>query len=202
MTGSVLAGRHKNDPTRRPIGTGLADAGKDRAAHQERRGKKMTPDTLVSEMLSDEDLKSIKRFVELESDRGAVIMCSALVEQSLELSLRVRLSHLTHTELYQWFKDSNAPFKSFEAKIKLARGIEICDDSAEEKMNIIRKIRNIFAHRSMPIDFNHPGLTSLQSPLLDRFADYPLPKKLLFAAYCLSITALLRGLDPDSFLGD
>jgi hypothetical protein len=152
----------------------------------------MNPEALIAETPTDDYLENLLHIVGSESDRGVAIMCSAMVEQALESALRKALPHMNDTELAEWFEGHNAPFRNFDAKIKLARGLKICDDSVEIKLNLIRKIRNTFAHRSLPLDFEHGGLQNLRDRLVGDLDSHHLDRKEVFAAYCLAVTNLLR----------
>lgn len=147
-----------------------------------------------------EALRRLYHDAQSESDRGVAIMGSALVEQALEAALRRTLSHLQENELDKWFMGSLAPFRSFDAKIKLGRGIMKYQEDAEGRLTIIRKIRNIFAHYSGPITFDHPQLQNLNASLLYSVADYKMPTKIKFTAYCASTCALLMGFDTETIL--
>ena len=187
---------HKDEHTRkRSSAERAATPGKDRPGHEAKRGVKMNPEALINEVPTEAYLKDMRPSVLAESDRGVAIMYSAMVEQALKSALCHKLSHLSETELYDWFGGPTAPFCSFSAKIKLGRGLQIYDESVEKKLNLIRKIRNVFAHRALPLDFEHGGLKPLRDALLDDLGTWPLTTKEVFAGYCLAVTITLRSLD-------
>jgi hypothetical protein len=189
-----MAGRHKNANKQNPRGTGKPDPNKDRTAHEAKRGtKKVTPEQLASEIPGAEYLNSLKEHVLNESDRGAVVMCGAMVEQALKEALCRKLSHLTAEETSQWFDGPLAPFRSFEAKIKLGRGLEIYDGSVEIKLNLVRKLRNVFAHRSLPLDLENEGLAETYADLLADLGEFPaLSRREIFAGFALGVTMTLN----------
>jgi hypothetical protein len=155
----------------------------------------MTPEELINEIPTDNYLNVDTQFrdaVRAESDRGVAIMCSSMVEQALEVALRNRLSNMSAEDLDEWFCGHNAPFRSFSAKIRLGRGLEIYDDTVEVQLNDVRKIRNVFAHRSLPLAFEHEGLDSLRTTLHDLGVYPTLARREVFGGYALAVTRLLR----------
>lgn len=157
----------------------------------------MTFEVLTKELPTEEHLANTRPAIKAESDRGAVIMCSAMVEQALDHTLRRFLPHLTEDEHKEWFEGALSPFSSFSAKIKLGRGLEIYHSDVEAELNLIRKIRNAFAHRSLPLNFEHEALQEAFEELLGGLGEWPaMTKREIFAAYCLGTTNVLRSVRP------
>lgn len=130
---------------------------KDRSGHEANRGKKsMTLDDLAHEFPSEADIARYRELVLAESDRGAVIMASALVERALEEAIRAYLIAPAGGIADGWFKGPNAPFQSFSAKITLGRALGIYGPLLEKSLTGVRRIRNAFAHSMIPLDFSHP----------------------------------------------
>lgn len=147
----------------------------------------MTLEDLTNEALAYEQLMltNVRPWVKAESDRGVALMFGAMVERALQTVICTKLKHLTPTETKEWFDGINAPFRSFEAKIKLGRGVMIYDAGVERKLTLIRKIRNVFAHRQLPLDFSHPALEDSRLELLDGLEEFNSDPKQQFAGYCL-----------------
>jgi hypothetical protein len=194
----LMGQRHKKK--RAPKGTGQPDPTKDRSSHDSGRGKKkMTLDDLANQIPSDEDLLSYNQYLVEENDRGAAVMAGALVEKALEDAIR---SHLVTPEdgtADTWFSGINAPFRSFAAKIALGRALGMYGPLLETKLNQIRKVRNVFAHRMLPLDFKHPTL--VEECLKLSFVEDPLGKddpKHLFGGICLAVAKTLGTMCKDS----
>ncbi|WP_204993088.1 hypothetical protein [Sphingopyxis sp. Geo48] len=155
----------------------------------------MSLQDLTNEIPSDEYLNEFRTHASAELDRGTVIMASAMVEQSLEHALRRSLTHLTAEEISAWFDGPMAPFATFDAKIKLGRALKgngVYDGGVERKLDLIRRVRNAFAHRSMPLDLSHPALSATYNELLSDLGEWPLERREVFAGYCLAVTRTLR----------
>jgi hypothetical protein len=180
--------RHKGGKTP-PKGTGRP-SGKDRSSHEAKRGKPMSLEALSKEMPSEEQLLTYARDLIQESDRSSAIMAGALVEQALYVMICAKIADPGDGKQASWFEGINAPFRSFEQKIALGRALAVYDQPIEDRLNIIRKIRNVFAHRSLPLDFSHPSLKPLVAKLNPR-PETEYPTRYIFAAYCVAIVNIL-----------
>jgi DNA-binding MltR family transcriptional regulator len=102
-----------------------------------------------------------------ESDRGAVLVATALLDDVLEGLLRCRMSQEPHIKkrcvdpLFM----PEAALGTFAAKIKIARAFEILGDWMYEDLEIIRKVRNEFAHSHLRVDFSEARIVKLSRSL-------------------------------------
>lgn len=94
-------------------------------------------------------------------------MASAFVEQTLWVMLNSYLVDAGDKVRKAWFDSPTAPFKSFSAKIELGFAIGIYGPETKARLDRIRNIRNVFAHRSLPLDFSHPTLKAECAKLFD-----------------------------------
>lgn len=109
----------------------------------------------------DTDASSYLKMLLTETDdRGGAIMGSAFIEQCLEVAIRSRIADPGKDIANSWFKGPNAPFSSFSSKIQLGRALAIYGPQMQDQLIAIKDIRNVFAHRALPLDFNHPSLLS------------------------------------------
>ncbi len=164
---------------------------KDRSAHERGRGKAKTTLSSLSRELPTED--QLVGFIDIlaqePSDRSAAIMAAGLVEQALYVAICSRLADPGDAIRDTWFNGDNSPFGTFAAKIKLDRALAIYADKMEAKLNVIKNVRNVFAHRSTPIDFSHDLLAEEASKLKTRIAQKG--GKMAFCAACLAVARLL-----------
>jgi DNA-binding MltR family transcriptional regulator len=102
-----------------------------------------------------------KSFEEIksESDRAAVIVSSALLENALERSIISRLIPMSNTHRDLLFEDPG-PISTFSAKIKLGFSLGLYGHTAKSDLNKIRAIRNQFAHQ-LARDFAHEEVAKL-----------------------------------------
>lgn len=92
-------------------------------------------------------LKELTIFIEglaNEGERALVIGGAARIDVALEHLIRRVTSHQPggHDELFE----ANGPLSTFSAKIIMAYRLGLIDDGMESVLQLIRKIRNDFAH--------------------------------------------------------
>lgn len=97
---------------------------------------------------SDEFLTLMKTLIEElkeQSDRGASIVATAWLEESITATLESFL----HYEPSSWQRlfVGSAPLANFSSKIDLCRLLDLITDTIRSDLHIIRGIRNEFAHQ-------------------------------------------------------
>ena len=92
-----------------------------------------------------------------DGDRSLAILAATMVERGLQSAIIQRMVKLTNTEYDQLF-DGAGPLSSFSSKIKIAHSIGVISKFAKIDLDLIREIRNIFAHSIVHIDFNEPAV--------------------------------------------
>lgn len=164
-----------------------------RVDHESKRGKRLTTlGSLSRELPSSEELQSYLEILEAEqSHRSAAIMAAALVEQALYVAVTSRMADPGESIRQSWFDAPNAPFQTFAAKIKLGRALAIYGPKMEKVLNSIKDIRNVFAHRSTPIDFTNPTIENEVKKLNDRPMIGRHPARTRFFAICIATAKLL-----------
>jgi len=80
-----------------------------------------------------------------ESDRASVILASAMIEKSLEMMIKAKLIP-SLSKKDELFDTPYAPLHNFKAMIELAYRIGLISSNLYRDLNIIREIRNDFAH--------------------------------------------------------
>ncbi|HSS79504.1 MAG TPA: DUF4145 domain-containing protein [Thermoanaerobaculia bacterium] len=88
-----------------------------------------------------------------ESDRAAVILAAAMLEQALESLLRARLVAIA-SDSDPLFDGPYAPVSTFSAKIDLAFRIGLLSSRVARDLHLVRKIRNSFAHNVTGCNFD------------------------------------------------
>lgn len=98
---------------------------------------------------------AMKEFQE-GSDRVAAIMGSALVEHHLMDAIRLSLADAFNDNVL--FHDQGAPFGTFKARIVAGRALGLYGEQMANDLDILRDIRNQFAHALLSISFENPHL--------------------------------------------
>jgi hypothetical protein len=102
-----------------------------------------------------DDLNPIMAELMKQSDRGAAIIAGSVLEQILEAAIKARLRPLLGGQQKALF-GRMAPLSTFSAKIELGFVIGLYSEAAYTNLNMIREVRNKFAHEFDALSFDHP----------------------------------------------
>jgi hypothetical protein len=101
------------------------------------------------------DFVSFLNYLNEESDRGKVLIAAAMLDDLLLKSLQAFLiDGKSASKLINGF---NAPLGTFSARIEAAFAMGLLNEIEYRELNLIRKIRNEFAH-TIEITFENPVL--------------------------------------------
>ena len=95
-----------------------------------------------------------------ESDRGATILASLWIDELLERKLKALFSEGNSATRRKLF-DPNGPFSSFSSKILAVYSLGWIDSDIHHDIDLLRKIRNQFAHEIHGIDLESPTIRTL-----------------------------------------
>ena len=135
-----------------------------------------------------EELHAITAEIQGSSDRACALVWGALVEDALRRAITLCLDRLNEAEADDFFGE-NGPAGTFSNKIKIGYALKIYARQAKDDLNIIREIRNAFAHSQIPLSFKDQeitdicelfGVTLTNSPPQNALA----PKSTTFANAC------------------
>jgi hypothetical protein len=87
------------------------------------------------------------------SDRTACIITAAMLERHLEAAIIIRLQRKNKDTINLLLQRDGA-LSTFFSKIHLGYAMGLYDDIVRKDLDIIRGIRNVFAHSAMPITGN------------------------------------------------
>jgi DNA-binding MltR family transcriptional regulator len=90
--------------------------------------------------------------LQAENDRGAAIIATAFLDDSLESILRAHF--VDEPRIAEDVLGDNRPLGTFSARIDLAFLIGIIGPKMRRQLHTMRKIRNEFAHRRRGINFS------------------------------------------------
>jgi hypothetical protein len=88
----------------------------------------------------------------MANDRGAAILLAVHLEDALEYAIikRLKIAPKSFGDLFGY----DSPMGSFYNKVKVAHAIGMITDETRSNLDVIRAIRNAFAHAIVPISFN------------------------------------------------
>lgn len=106
----------------------------------------------MSRSAAIEEVYSVLEAFKSESDRGAVLVASSYLEAKIGKALREKF--VAGAGMDRLFNGANAPFGTFSARIAGAHALGLIDDEGFQHLELIRKIRNYFAHE-LHANFDH-----------------------------------------------
>ena len=93
-----------------------------------------------------------------ETDRGCALMAAGFLESEIEKLVKHKL--VGTAKFFEDLFNYTGPLGTFAAKIKISYALGIISKSTMQNLQIIKTIRNDFAHDHKLIDFSTPKITS------------------------------------------
>ncbi len=112
-------------------------------------------------MHTADQIKTFLDEVKTQSDRGTAVLASSVLDELLELLILARFIEIGSERREMLFEKMGAPLSSFSAKIELIFALGVISNEARLALHLIRDIRNKFAHRIEPLQFDHPSVAEL-----------------------------------------
>ncbi len=103
-----------------------------------------------------------------KNDRGAAILMATNLENALQSAIE-RLLAVNAARRSELFGSETSPIGTFSNKIRVGHALRIFGSETRENLDIVRRIRNAFAHAKIPITFT-------AQPVLDACAFLVLPE--------------------------
>lgn len=100
-------------------------------------------------------IEDIRKELEESSDRAAAIVGTAVV-QSVLCTLILEKLECKDAQLIKKMYAQNGPLASFYSQMHLARAMKLIDDATLREMDVLRRVRNAFAHSISSISFTTP----------------------------------------------
>ena len=108
---------------------------------------------------TEEEKQALVDAVVSENPIATAILGAVFVEHELEMTLRGRLSK-NDDDTWLALTGDEGPLGTFSKKITAAYALGVCDDITRSNLNIVRAIRNAFAHAKKLIDFDNELIAS------------------------------------------
>ena len=103
------------------------------------------------------DLRTLAAELQNMEDRPAAIVAATLVEDAVQDRILGRMKKLSKSEYGRLFLP-DAPLGTFSAKIRVANALKVLYTDWARQIDVIRDIRNVFAHARSHIDFKTPEI--------------------------------------------
>lgn len=124
---------------------------------------KIKDNTLPDELYDEYSENLLK-----ESDRGCVIISAEMLNNSLESLLRLSFREGKDQKNIDGLFSTYAPLSTFSARISVSYATKLITSNMYTSLNIIRKMRNRFAHDNQVIDFQDQSINDLLSNLISK----------------------------------
>jgi len=139
-----------------------------------------------------DDIRSIaQQIIDERNDRGAAILAATLVENAITYAIKRQNGRFA----YQAAKlfENDGPIGSFDAKILIAECFGMFGPTTRHNIDIIKHVRNTFAHTPIPITFDTQEIRSacdslIEPPIADRDGRPWASARAKFVAACYAIT--------------
>jgi hypothetical protein len=111
------------------------------------------------------EIATAMKELEEQSDRGAAIVAASILENHLEVAIQHRLMEIPASiEGNLW--GPRGHLSGFQAKIDLGLALGLLTKEGHRDLDIIRQVRNRFAHTPIALTFGDPKIKQLCSRLL------------------------------------
>jgi DNA-binding MltR family transcriptional regulator len=107
---------------------------------------------LIRDVPPPADVKLILDNLDKESDRSAALVASSLLDTTLERVLRHSMTRKDR-ELNNQLFQQRGPLGDFYSKVIIANAFGVISEKMAAELNIIRNIRNVFAHATSSLSF-------------------------------------------------
>lgn len=112
-----------------------------------------------------------------QTDRGVALVGGAYIDLVLRDAITARLCDIP--DIFKLLFENRGPLQSFGARIQIGFALGIYGRRAFQDFNLIKDIRNAFAHSAEAIAFNQTDISSLCQnlwfPKTIRFGTRPMP---------------------------
>jgi DNA-binding MltR family transcriptional regulator len=112
---------------------------------------------LIREVPPPADVKLILDGLHEETNRSAALVAASLLDTALERLIRHSLKR-KDAELNNQLFQQRGPLGDFYSKILIASAFGVISDAAAGELNIVRNIRNVFAHATANLSFKTPEI--------------------------------------------
>jgi DNA-binding MltR family transcriptional regulator len=129
--------------------------------------------------------------LEKESDRGCALVAAAYLENQISEILE-KFFVEQGTKAKDALFDFNGPVGTFSSKIKMAYSLGLIPQEIQNALDLIRKLRNEFAHLHEPLDFESQSIRQRVIGLLPHIDTQALTVRQSFISKIQSMAATIH----------
>jgi hypothetical protein len=105
------------------------------------------------------EVTNFRTFISSETDRGAVLMSAAFLDDKLKELIEKKL--VQDKKISRRAFDFNGPLGTFSSRIDFAYLIGVLPKNAQRDLHTIRAVRNQFAHHAAPLSYEEEKVKTL-----------------------------------------
>lgn len=135
----------------------------------------------------NDEVEVFRSALSKETDRGCALFASSYIDKALSDLLYSALAY--DKKIENDLFEGNAPLATFSARIKMAFYLGKISKVERQDLDLIRKIRNEFAHNADAIDFNKERIKNQCRELSFSYHEKDHRPRGHFTAACLGLLA-------------
>lgn len=137
-----------------------------------------------------QEIKNFRSVLTVESDRGCALFASSYLDKALSDLLYCSL--IQDSKIESDLFEGNSPLSTFSSRIKLAYYLGKISAVEKRDLDLIRKIRNDFAHVATPISFDTTAIKNRCKELSFSYHEKSHRPRGHFTAACLGLLAQIH----------
>lgn len=155
----------------------------------------MTDQVSLQESLP-EHILAFRQSLDLESDRGCALFAASFIDEALATLLKASL--VSDNKRDQALFNGTALLTSFSSRILMSFYLGKLPAACRQDLEIIRRIRNEFAHRANSISFSDPAIASRCNELRFSLRDKNASPRAHFTSAIFALLGLIHEATIDS----
>jgi hypothetical protein len=153
---------------------------------------------LLKHIPTPEEYQVAWESVRKDGSRGSVILAGTLVEDSLRALLISRMAPGVEKDGPKDLFGPMKPLSSFSAKIRMGFALKLYGERTFHDLELLRELRNLFAHGTLAIDFDTPDVRSVINQFHCHIRGELDPRKRFYSVATLLLSHLtLRRRNPN-----
>jgi hypothetical protein len=137
---------------------------------------------------SQDQISTFLKELNTQTDRGAAIIAAAVLDDLLQILITERCVEMGTARHEALFNKPGAPLSTFSSRIEVSYAIGAISNEVRLICQLIREVRNKFAHRIEQITFDHPEVVEMMK---NRGAAFGVNAELPYRAQYLSLFNLI-----------
>ena len=131
-----------------------------------------------------------RQSLDFESDRGCALFAASFIDDALAILLRASL--VSDNKIEQALFSGTAPLATFSSRISMSFYLGKLPLPCRQDLDIVRKIRNEFAHRAEAISFTDKGIADRCRTLHFSLRKKNAPPRAHFTSATCALLALIH----------